>query len=178
MAGTPSYNLLDMLPGIDVKKLRGILNGTSNFILTEMQKGETFEKALAIAQSNGYAEANPTMDVDGYDAALKTIIISNVLGWFSSSHTLGEMQVEGIRNLKQSNDPKKKIKLLARADEGGASVKPELVGAEDIFANVDGVLNALELETDTLGKIVSIGPGAGKYETAQAVLSDLSSITE
>ncbi len=175
MAGTPSYNLLGLLPGIKVNKIRGILNGTTNYILTEIENGKSFEESLNLAQAKGYAEADPTMDVDGFDSALKTIIISNVLGWFGKEHTLSEMEIEGIRNLRATPDGSV-TKLIVEADESHASVKPTIVKKTDILAKIGGVLNALELETDTLGTIVSIGPGAGKIQTAQAVLTDLGEI--
>lgn len=177
MAGTPSYNLLKLLPGIDVKRFRGILNGTSNYILTEMRNGKTFDESLKLAQSKGYAEADPTMDVDGFDSALKAIIISNVLGWFGTGHSLSEMEVRGIGNIEaRSEEPNKVTKLIVNVSENEASVKPVGLETTDILANVGGVLNALEIDTDTLGKIISIGPGAGKIETAQAVISDLGEI--
>jgi homoserine dehydrogenase len=174
MAGTPSYNILDLLPGLEVKMVRGILNGTSNFILSEVERGRSFEESLVHAQRLGYAEADPTMDIDGYDAALKAIIISNVLGWQDERHSLGGMEISGIRNISPAAG--EKTKLLASINEKSASVKSTKLQDGDLLSNVDGVLNALELETDTLGRITSIGPGAGRKQTAQAALTDLVSI--
>ena len=176
MAGTPSYNLLDLLSGVQVNGIRGIFNGTSNFILTEMGKGKSFGESLKEAQSLGYAEADPMMDVDGFDAALKAMILSNVVGWRDERHSLKGMEIRGIRDLQMDVSPggrRKKTKLLVTVNKNSASVKPTVLEDDDLLSNVDGVLNALELETDTLGKIYSIGPGAGKRQTGQAVMTDL-----
>ena len=170
MAGTPSFNILKLVPGISVQKVRGIFNGTSNFILTEMLKGKTFADALQQAQAQGYAEADPSMDVDGFDAALKAVIFSKVIGW--SQHSLDKMEIKGIRNISTGDGPGT-TKLLVQIDKESASVKPVRLPADDLLANVNGVLTAAELTTDTLGKILSVGPGAGRTQTAQAVITDL-----
>jgi len=174
MAGTPSYNLLDLLPGIKVSNIRGILNGTSNFILTEMGRGRSFDESLKVAQSLGYAEADPVMDVDGFDAALKGMILSNVIGWRDEKHSLAGMEIRGIRGLqKDAKSGGGKTKLIVSINKDSMSVKPTELMDDDLLSNVDGVLNALELETDTLGKIISVGPGAGRRQTGQAALTDL-----
>ncbi len=173
MAGTPSFNLLELLPGAEVESVRGILNGTTNYILTLMERGKEFSVALKEAQELGYAEADPTNDVDGFDAAAKIAIISHILGW---KHEFTDIKIEGIRNVtpKQARD---KIKLIAYADRDNAYVRPIKLEKDDILSGVNGVMNAIEIETDTLGKIYSIGPGAGKIQTAQAALTDLVSIS-
>lgn len=170
MAGTPSFNILKLLPGIGVHRIRGIFNGTTNFILTEMAKGMSFAEGLRLAQSKGYAEADPTMDVDGFDAALKAIIFSKVIGW--SHHNLKDMEIKGIRDISISPGTTK-TKLLVSVDRNAASVKPTEIPQDDVLSNINGVLNAVEITTDTLGKIMVVGPGAGRTETAQAVISDL-----
>ena len=172
MAGTPSFNILDLLPGIEVKSVRGIMNGTTNFILGLMAEGNTFEYALEKAQHLGYAEADPTNDVDGFDASAKITIISNLLGW---SHAFKDVEVEGIRDIVKE-DAKQKTKLIAYADKNVAYVKPMKLAKDDILASVNGVMNAIEFETDTLGKIYSMGPGAGRIQTAQAAITDLVSL--
>ena len=172
MAGTPSFNLLELLPGIEVKSVRGIMNGTTNFILGSMEEGNTFETALQKAQQLGYAEADPSNDVDGYDAAAKIAIVSNQLGW---NHEFNKIEVEGIREINQEQ-ARQKTKLIAYADRNTAYVKPMKLPNDDILANVNGVMNAIEFETDTLGRIYSMGPGAGKIQTAQAALTDLVSL--
>jgi homoserine dehydrogenase len=175
MAGTPSFNLLKLLPGAEVQKIRGIFNGTTNFILSEMAKGKSFGECLALAQSMGIAEADSSMDIDGFDSALKAIIFSKVIGW--SKHNLGNMEIKGIRGISITDGHCSSVlKLLVSIDKEEASVKPTLLSQGDPLASVDGLLNAVEITTDTLGKIISIGPGAGRTATAQAVMTDLMEI--
>jgi homoserine dehydrogenase len=169
MAGTPSFNILELLPGAEVKSVRGIMNGTTNFILRAMEEGKTFESALKEAQQLGYAEADPTNDVDGFDAASKIIIVSNLLGW---NHKFSDIEIEGIRKV-TPEQARQKTKLIAYADKNTAYVRPMKLSNDDVLAGVSGVMNAIELETDTLGKIYSVGPGAGRIQTAQAALTDL-----
>ena len=171
MAGTPSFNILNLLPGAHVESFMGILNGTTNFILTKMyEEGLSFDDALRLAQQLGYAEADPSLDIDGLDAALKTIILSRVIGW---KHELEGMEVRGIRGIDIRGYGDKVVKLIAYADKDKAYVKPIPLDKNDILAYVSRNLNALRLRLDTLGELTIIGPGAGRYETAQAVLTDL-----
>ena len=174
MAGTPSFNLLDLLPGAEVKSVRGIMNGTTNYILTSMEKGKGFSVALKEAQELGYAEADPTNDVDGFDAASKITIISHILGW---KHEFSDVKIEGIRKV-TPEQAKEKTKLIAYADKSTIYVKPSRLPMEDILSGVSGVMNAIEIETDTMGKIYAMGPGAGKIQTAQAALTDLVKIVK
>ncbi|GAB6943411.1 homoserine dehydrogenase [Vulcanisaeta sp. JCM 14467] len=173
MAGTPSFNVLELLPGASVNYFMGILNGTTNFILTRMYEGMSFNEALRIAQERGYAEADPSLDIDGWDAALKAIIISRVLGW---RHSLEGMEVRGIRDIDIRAFGDKIVKLIAFANKDVAYVKPMALDRGDVLAHVNENLNALRIGTDTLGDIMVIGPGAGPMETAQAVLTDLAYI--
>ncbi|WP_188680585.1 homoserine dehydrogenase [Thermogymnomonas acidicola] len=173
MAGTPSFNILDLLPGARPVRVRGILNGTTNYILTRMSEGLSYSDALKEAQSRGYAEADPTNDVDGFDAAAKAAIISSVFGW---DHPMDRIRVEGIRNI-TAEEAASGTKLLVYADRDEAWVRPQVLDDGDVLRHVKGVMNAIEIETDTLGKIYSMGPGAGKIETAQAALTDLVSIS-
>lgn len=172
MAGTPSYNLLDLLPGAEVRSVRGIMNGTTNYILTSMEHGKTFAMALKEAQELGYAEADPTNDVDGLDAASKITIISHILGW---KHEFSDVKIEGIRKVtpEQARD---KTKLIAYADKTKAYVRPMKLPKDDILAGVTGVTNAIEIDTDTMGEVYSMGPGAGRIQTAQAAITDLMTI--
>ena len=172
MAGTPSFNLLELLPGIEVKSVRGIMNGTTNYILERMVGGKDFNESLREAQSLGYAEADPTNDVDGFDTGAKIVIISNILGW---NHDFNKMNIEGIRKVTREQAANG-TKLVAYADRNHAFVKPVELPRGDILREVNGVMNAVEFETDTLGKIYSMGPGAGRIETAQSALTDLVSI--
>lgn len=174
MAGTPSFNIIDLLPGIKVNYFMGILNGTTNYILTRMYEGMDFNEALRLAQERGgYAEADPSLDIDGWDAALKAIIISRVLGW---RHSLEGMEVRGgIRDIDiRAYGGDRVVKLIAYANAETAYVKPVPLSRSDVLAHVNENLNALRINTDTLGDVMVIGPGgAGPMETAQAVLTDL-----
>lgn len=158
MAGTPSFNIIDLLPGVRVNYFMGILNGTTNYILTRMYEGMDFNEALRLAQERGFAEADPSLDVDGWDAALKTIIISRVLGW---RHDLGNMEVRGIRNLDIKAFGDRVVKLIAYADKETAYVKPIPLDRSDVLAHVNENLNALRINTDILGDITVIGLGLG-----------------
>lgn len=169
MAGTPSFNIIKLLPGSKVIKVRGLLNGTTNFILEKMSNGTDFASALETAQKMGYAEADPTNDVGGFDSAAKVAILSHVFGW---NHKMSEVKLKGITEV-TSREAADGTKLLATVSESEASVLPTRLADSDMLRHVNGVMNALEIETDTLGRIYSIGPGAGKKETAQAALTDL-----
>ena len=169
MAGTPSFNVMDLLPGSEVKSVRGIFNGTTNCILARLDAGENFDKALQEAQSKGYAEADPTNDVDGYDAGAKVAILSSLFGW---KRTFSDVRIEGIRSLKDSRD-RKGYKLIGYADKNDAYVRPVKLDETDLLYHVTGVTNAIQFDTDTLGEVTVAGPGAGRVETAQAALTDL-----
>ncbi|ADY01734.1 homoserine dehydrogenase [Vulcanisaeta moutnovskia 768-28] len=171
MAGTPSFNILKLLPGAHVEYFMGILNGTTNFILSRMyEEGLSFNEALKLAQQLGYAEADPSLDIDSIDAALKVVILSRVIGW---GHRFENVEVEGIRDIDIRRYGDKVIKLVAYADKGKAYVKPTPLDKNDVLAHVSRNLNALRFKLDTLSELLIIGPGAGKFETAQAVLTDL-----
>ena len=174
MAGTPSFNILKLLPGAQPIRVRGIMNGTTNYILTKMTEGIPYSDALKEAQAKGYAEADPTNDVDGFDAAAKASIISSVFGW---NHPMKDIKVKGIRDVTKE-EAASGVKLLVTVDKKEARVGPEKLADDEILREVRGVMNAIEIETDTLGKIYVMGPGAGKVVTAQAALSDLMDIIE
>ncbi|MEM0136718.1 MAG: hypothetical protein QXU18_16065 [Thermoplasmatales archaeon] len=174
MAGTPSFNIIKLIPGAKVLRIRGLLNGTTNFILEKMSTGSNFVSALESAQRLGYAEADPTNDVEGFDSAAKIAILSNVFGW---NHKMNGIKIRGITGVTAS-DAAEGVKLLATLSETEASVEPTKLNDTDILRHVNGVLNALEIETDTLGLIYTIGPGAGRKETAQAALTDLFEIID
>lgn len=169
MAGTPSFNVMDLLPGSKVKSVRGIFNGTTNYILSKLDEGTDFDSALKDAQSRGYAEADPTNDVDGFDAAAKVAILSTLFGW---DRKFKDVSVEGIRTLKDSPD-RNGYKLIGYADEEKAYVRPMKLDESDLLYHVTGVTNAIQFDTDTLGRVTVTGPGAGRVETAQAALTDL-----
>lgn len=158
-----------------------IINGTCNYILTEMtQKGADFGEVLAQAQALGYAEADPTFDVDGIDASHKTAILASLAGL--SFVDFESFPVEGIRGVAAADicfakEMNCTIKLLGRVRQGpqgmDVRVQPFLIPETHLLANVNGVLNAVHLETDQLGPALLTGAGAGKGPTASAVVADL-----
>lgn len=181
MSGTPALNLASRnLAGCCLREIRGILNGTTNFILTEMEKGKTYQEALEKAQGLGFAEADPAADVEGWDPLAKIIILSNLL--MNGGLRLSDARREGITGLTRKDiqsalEENKRWKLVARACREGegvwASVLPEKVSQGDPLYFIDGAANALSFDTDLLGKVTIIGPGAGGRATGFALLSDL-----
>jgi len=180
MSGTPSLNLAhESLAGCDILEVEGILNGTTNFILSKMEEGISYENALKEAQKLGYAETDPTADVEGWDAAIKAVIIANTL--MEGDISIKDVDREGITNItlrdvEEAKGENERIKLIARIykdDEVKASVKPTKLKLDHPLSNVMGVLNAIAFTTDNLGKVTVIGPGAGRVETGQALLSDI-----
>ncbi len=165
-----------------INKIYGILNGTTNFILTKMfAEGSSFEDALSEAQDLGYAERNPSADVDGHDACRKTAILSSLAtGKFVDYNNI---PTEGIRNIsttdvKFAEELGYVIKLIGAAEineEGKVSaiVAPRLVSKENQLSGVAGVFNAIMLNGDSLGEAMFYGRGAGKLPTASAVVADV-----
>ena len=182
MAGTPIIRLAaEALAGCTIGAARGILNGTTNYILTRMETGMSYEEALAQAQELGYAESDPRGDVEGWDAAGKVLILANML--FGASLKLADLEVSGITGISASDiaDAKaarQRYKLIATATPNGGSVKATRLFLDDPLASVGGSTNALTLETDLLGEVTLIGAGAGKLETGFAILSDLLAIKQ
>ena len=170
-----------------IQSIRAIINGTTNFILTKMaHEGADFDDVLAEAQSLGYAEADPTADVDGFDPMYKLSVLARL-----AYHTEMPIEVihrEGIRDIhakdfRYAGELGYTIKLLAAAqlsDESGllARVHPALIPLEVPMASVNGVLNAVEVEGDLVGPLWFQGPGAGAEPTASAVVGDILKITE
>jgi homoserine dehydrogenase len=181
MSGTPSFDIpMEAMPGSEVASIEGILNGTCNFILTEMASGRTYQEALREAQARGYAEADPTADVEGWDAAAKAAILGNVL--MDGRLRVEEIPRTGIVGIRQEEIEEagrrgKALKLMARVWREGedvrATVGPEEISLENPLARVSGSLNGITFRTDTLGDVTIIGPGAGGRETGQAVMSDI-----
>ena len=180
MAGTPTLHVAeDALAGCTIHAARGILNGTTNYILTEMEGGLSYADALDQAQALGYAETDPSGDVEGWDAAGKVLILSNAL--FGSALTMNDLQVDGITNISQDDiaDAKasgQRYKLIAEVTTQGGNVGPSRLPLDDPLASVGGATNAITLETDLMGPITLIGAGAGQLETGYALLSDLLAI--
>lgn len=174
--------LKHQLAGNDVLKMMGILNGTTNYILTKMKEdGADFEDALAEAQGKGYAEADPTNDVDGFDTRYKISILASIA--FHRRVPVDEIYREGIRSVTQIDMQRADslgytIKLLGIVDALGpdkilARVHPTLVPKTHPLANVNDVYNALFLRGDFVGDLMFSGRGAGSDPTASAVVGDL-----
>jgi homoserine dehydrogenase len=159
-----------------VTTIRGVLNGTANFILSRMaSEGLAYEHALAEAQDLGVAEADPSFDVDGTDAALKCVILANVIT--DSEVTLADASVAGIRDLPASaldlaDEDGQTIRLVGEVRETTVQVGPRLVEANDALA-VTGTRNVVQLETSHAGPLNISGRGAGGHETATAIMADL-----
>ncbi len=180
--GTPIIAPLTRdLAANDVVTIHGIINGTTNYILTRMERdGANFDDALAEAQRLGYAEADPTNDVEGIDAAYKLAILAT-LG-FREPVTDADVFHEGItrltaRDFQYARELGYAIKLLGIASANGgalqARVHPAFVRQDAMIAKVDGVLNAVEVQTDLAGKLLFHGAGAGALPTASAVIADI-----
>ena len=178
-------SLRDALSGTRVNSISGILNGTCNYILTEMrEKGVSFDEVLKDAQAKGYAEADPTFDVDGIDAAQKLTILSAIA--FGIAPDSKNLSVSGIRDVDVTDihfadELGYRIKLLAysKFDNGLVQeVSPCMISLDKQISNVEGVLNAVELETELAGSVLLTGYGAGAEPTATAVLSDIISIVQ
>ncbi|MCE7791506.1 homoserine dehydrogenase [Salipaludibacillus sp. CUR1] len=181
MSGTPALRLpFTTLAGNEIKEIKGILNGTTNFMLTEMEKGLSYEEALKAAQEKGYAEADPTSDVEGFDARYKAVILANVV--MGASLTADDVPCEGITKLtrdrlQEALDNNRHWRLVAkikRTEDGiEASVKPELLNHDDPLATVGGATNAITYDCDLAGPIMLTGAGAGRVETGYSLLIDL-----
>jgi homoserine dehydrogenase len=181
MSGTPALNLgTKLLAGTEIRRIEGILNGTTNFILTKMGNGASYAEALAEAQARGYAEADPTGDVEGFDTAGKLVILSSTI--MRTPLDIKQIDRVGITDItekeieqaKQNGFKWKLIGKLEKLEQGvRASVKPVCLPPSHPLANVDEVTNAITFNTDLLGDITLIGPGAGRMETGYAIICDL-----
>ena len=180
-AGIPVLKpLIESLRGEELTKVLGIINGTSNYILTSMEEGSTYEEALSTAQELGYAEPDPTNDVEGIDAKYKAMILS--LLCFGVSPNDDAVFTEGISNITKEDFDwadrlDKTIKLVAQIDsnENGfnARVHPVLIDKKHPLAAIRGALNAVVAEGENIDQLVFSGPGAGANPTASAVMGDV-----
>jgi homoserine dehydrogenase len=181
MSGTPALRMAwSDLAGCELIELSGIVNGTTNYILTQMEQGKSYADALAEAQQLGYAEADPSGDVEGHDAAAKALILANVV--MDADLGLDSVECTGITGLTPemiaaAAAAGERWKLLARVWREGervcASVAPARLPLSHPLANVGGVTNAITFTTDLLGDVTLIGPGAGGVATGFALLSDI-----
>ena len=180
-AGTPVINLSDgPLAGCEISKIRGILNGTTNYMLSEMEKGVGYEEVLKIAQEKGYAEADPTGDVEGHDAQGKVTILANIV--MGASLKVSDIPCKGItqitpEDIENARNNNKRWKLIGSVENNNGEVKgsvsPEMIDLSHPLAGVMGAANALTFTTDLLGDVTIVGPGAGKIETGFSILTDL-----
>jgi len=184
MSGTPTLRLgTELLAGAGLSQVRGIVNGTTNYILTQMESGAPYADALAEAQARGYAEADPTGDVEGFDAAGKVVILANVL--MNAAITMDDVDRQGITKLTPEDITSARAegerwKLIASVEQtdGGvkASVRPTRLPVTHPLASVSGPTNAVTFSTALLGDVTLIGPGAGRLATGYAILADLLAI--
>jgi homoserine dehydrogenase len=176
--------LRESLAGNRVERVFGILNGTCNYILTRMQnEGKDFAEVLADAQRAGYAEADPSFDVDGHDTAHKLSILTSLA--FGTEVSSDTVYLEGIRSItpadiEAADELGYRIKLLGVAlrTEGGIEqrVHPTMLPKNSAIAQVDGVLNCVAVDSDFAGEIMLVGAGAGAHPTASSVVSDIADV--
>ena len=181
LSGTPVINLATRdLAGCEIRSIQGILNGTTNYILTKMEEGRPYEDVLKEAQKLGYAETDPTADVEGFDALAKIVILANSI--MDVDLDLNLVPREGItkitlEDIQKAKKNGKRIKLIGKAwienGEIKAKVSPEELPLTHPLANVMGVLNAITFETDVAGDVTTIGPGAGGSTAGYAMLTDM-----
>ena len=180
-AGIPVLKpLIESLRGEELSRVTGIINGTSNYILTSMEEGSTYKDALSTAQELGYAEPDPTNDVEGIDAMYKAMILSLIC--FGAVPDKENLHTEGISSITKDDFDwasrlNKTIKLVALIDNeaGGfnARVHPVLIDTKHPLAAIRGALNAVVVEGENINQIVFSGPGAGAAPTASAVIGDV-----
>jgi homoserine dehydrogenase len=203
MSGTPVLSTIcEGMAGTRIRAIRGVLNGTVNYILSAMAMGHDYAEGLAEAQTQGYAEADPTDDVEGYDTVAKTLVLAAVV--FGRALTPEQVVQCGITTLtreqmQQALDEGKRIKHVASlrllskdgkevsratADSGfiptllEARVEPIALPLSDPLARIDGLLNAIAIQTDTPQEVTVIGPGAGRFQAGQGMLADLIAIAK
>ena len=175
----PALSIKNNLIGNSITHIKAILNGTCNYILSRMTaEGISLEIALKEAQELGIAEADPTLDIDGWDAAGKLVILANEL--LGCSKSINEVDVRGISSITpQAIELAKSdgfvIKHLAIVEDNNLIVAPRLI-ERDSALNISGTLNVIELKTDFAGPIILMGRGAGGFEAASAILNDLINI--
>ncbi len=180
-AGTPIIKLIRQeFASNKISKISGMLNGTSNFILSNMEEGFSFQNTLKTAQDKGYAEPDPSFDIDGMDAAHKIGILSALA--YGTSLPPNDFHVEGITKIHKDDFTYAKdlgyaVKHFAIAELNDNKVKirvhPVLLEQNLYLANLKGVRNGIELETDLIGKIHIAGSGAGQESTASGIISDI-----
>ena len=186
MDGVPVFNLVrETMPAIAIEGFRGVINTTCNFILSELERGAEFDRALGDMQARGIAEADPTLDVDGWDAAAKTAALVNVLmGGVITPHHVARTGIRDVTgaDVREAVGRNKRIRLVASAARQGgklkARVEPEVLDLHDPLAGVADLSNALYLTTDLLGEVGIVQRSGSLTQTAYALLSDLSRVSQ
>ncbi len=181
MDGTPVFNLVNKtLPGCQVLSFKGILNSTTNFILEELENGSSYDETIREAQRRGFAEADPSLDVDGWDAATKTSVLLNTL--MKASVTPMDIERTGITHItpeeiKKARDQGFKIKLLCEGwfENGIATgrVHPVWIQMNDLFSTIDATTSILCLQTDLMGEVCVVERHPEIEQTAYGIFSDL-----
>ncbi|MCP4567725.1 MAG: homoserine dehydrogenase [FCB group bacterium] len=181
MSGSPVLNLIrETLAGSDISEIKGILNGTTNYILSEMEEGNSYEDALKKAQELGYAEAVPDADVLGWDALAKVTILA--AAGFGARVKPDDFPCKGITEITaeaiaEAKARGKRFKLIGKVWREGNQVKgsvaPEEIDMSHPLAGIMGATNALTFATDTLGDVTIVGAGAGRIETGYSALVDI-----
>ena len=184
MDGVPVFNCAsELLPAVTVTGFRGVVNSTTNYILTAMEHGDSFDSALAAMQRAGIAEANASLDVDGWDAAAKAAALANVL--LDARITPHDVEREGISEasadaIRLARATGRRVKLVASARGRGRRAHARVGLLElpetDLLAGLDGPQNAIVFETDLLGDVSVVELGSGLTQTAYALLADLVAI--
>ena len=186
MDGIPVFNLVrDTMPAVHIRGFRGVINTTCQYVLSSIERGRELEHALAEMRAKGIAEADASLDVEGWDAAAKTAVLVNAL--VGGSITPHHVQRTGIAALsaaeiQEAAARNKRIRLVASASRHGgqliARVEPELLDATDPLAGLGELDNALYLDTDLLGELGIVQRSSGLTQTAYALLSDLARIAQ
>jgi homoserine dehydrogenase len=181
ISGTPLLNLIrETLAASSISEIKGILNGTTNYILSKMEEGLSYDDALAKAQELGYAEAVPDADVLGWDALAKVTILANTV--FGGNCKPDDFPCKGITDITadaiaEAKSRGKRFKLIGKVWRKGntvkASVGPEEVDMTHPLAGIMGATNAVTISTGTLDDVTIVGPGAGRTETGYSALIDI-----
>ena len=177
MSGTPVLSTLrEGLAGASPIAIRGVLNATANYIVSEMARGQAYADALAAAQREGLAERDPSADVDGHDAVAKAMVLSGQV--FGRQLRLEDVSRSGISSVTEEDVSRavsegKRIREVTTVEGSVARVEPVALEADDPLAGVDGTDNAVVCRADPLGQVTVVGPGAGLALAGQGVLSDL-----
>lgn len=177
----PIINLChENLKGENIRSVRGIFNGTCNFILSKMDKGQPFEQALKEAQQMGYAETDPTNDIEGYDSACKAVIIANSV--FNRNVSFSDVDITGITSITEeaismAASRNMVIRLIVEVSDTKLEVSPRLIPKGHPLS-ISGTMNIAQIKSDLAGPITVTGRGAGRLETASAILSDLIAIMD